>query len=147
MHTGNDCRLISELVTKGMKTGKSQNNNVSQFLFQFFTVLLTSIIILNQMWFTFHFFACFNNISVILRRSVLLVEETGGPLFNLKILCYKKNTVLQYFNTVFMVLKRHFVAARTGKGGYCQPAYYPVVVIGFMYILDNRISHLCFASL
>jgi hypothetical protein len=35
-----------------------------------------------KVWFGFMVFnATFNNISVISRRSVLLVEETGGPVF------------------------------------------------------------------
>jgi hypothetical protein len=46
-------------------------------------VRIMLIVILSKNWFRFLMFnATFNNISIILWRSVLLVEETGGPREN-----------------------------------------------------------------
>jgi hypothetical protein len=46
-------------------------------------VRIMLIVILSKNWFRFLMFnATFNNISIISWRSVLLVEETGGPREN-----------------------------------------------------------------
>jgi hypothetical protein len=51
---------------------------IFQGKFRFLIVLYVVIISCAKGWFVV-FYAIFNNISAILWRSVLLVEETGGP--------------------------------------------------------------------